>query len=135
MSLATSMKDLVEDIQASTTERHAFVRDMTKDVKELLSRFDKEQQDVRKELKELAAEIKKFLAHSENARKEDFAAMMKDITGRLNEISKCQKDVRKDARELVKEYAADHKKAREYWLSLSEHSKPGRPRKEEAAAE
>ena len=133
MSLATSMKDLVEDIQTSTHERHAFVRDIVKDIKELLARFDREQQGIRKELKELAEEIKKFLAHSENARKEDFAVMMKDITGRLDEISKWQKDVRKDARELIKEYAADQKKAREYWLSLGGHKKPGRPGKEEAA--
>lgn len=130
MSLATSMKDLVEDIQASTTERHAFVRDMTKDVKELLARFDKEQEDLVKELKKMAEEVKKFLSHSEKARKEDFAEVMKDIAVRLDDIRKWQKDVRKNARELVKEYAADQKKAREYWLSLGDHRKPGRPKKE-----
>ncbi len=131
MSVATSMKDLVEDIRASTTERHTFVRDMTKDVKELLSRFDKEQEDLVEELKKIAEEVKKFLSHSEKARKEDFAEVMKDIAVRLDDIRKWQKDVRKGARELIKEYAADQKKAREYWLSLSEHSKPGRPKKEE----
>lgn len=125
------MKDLVEDIQSSTIDRYAFVKDMSKDVKELLSRFDREQQGIRKELKELAEEVKKFLVHSEKARKEDFAEVMKDIAVRLDDIRKCQNDVRKDARELVKEYAADQKKAREYWLSLSEHRKPGRPKKEE----
>ena len=129
MSVATSMKGLVEDIRASTTERQAFVRDMTKDVKELLARFDKEQEDLVKELEKMAEEVKKFLAHSEKARKEDFAEVMKDIAVRLDEIRKWQKDVRKDARELIKEYAADQKKAREYWLSLSERGKPGRPSK------
>lgn len=139
MPSATSMKDLVEDIQASTNERHEFVGGIVKDVKGLLARFDREQQDVRKELKELAVEIKglaeetrKFLAQSAKERREDFGVMMKDIAGRLSEISKRQNDVRKDARGLVKEYAADHKKAREAWLSLSGHRKqPGRPKKEE----
>ena len=125
MSVATSMKDLVEDIRASSTERHAFVGDMTKEVKGLLARFDKEQEDVVKELKEMAAEVKKFLAHGEKARKEDFAEMMKDVVGRVNEI-------RKDTRELLKEYGADQKKAREYWLSLPGHKKGGHHKKEEA---
>ena len=132
MSVATSMKDLVEDIKVSTTERHAFVKDMTKDVKELLAKFDKEQEDLVKELKEMAAEVKKFLAHGEKARKEDFAVTMKDIAARLEDISKWQKGVRKDARELVKEYGVDQKKAREYWLSLGGHRKQGRPKKEES---
>lgn len=125
------MKGLVEDIQASAKDRHTFVRATVKDVEALLVRFNKEQEDVVKELKEMAAEVKKFLTHSEKARKEDFAVMMKDIAARLEDISKWQKDVRKDARELVKEYAADQKKAREYWLSLGGHRKPGRPKKEE----
>jgi len=131
MSGATSMKDLVEDIQTSTRERHSFVKGNTKDVKEILVRFDKEQEDMVKELKEMAAELKKFLAHSEKTRKEDFAVMMKDVNNRLDDIRKWQKDVRKDARELIKEYAADQKKAREYWLSLSAHKKSGHHKKEE----
>ena len=117
MSLATSMKGLVEDIQVSTKDRHAFVKDMTKDVKELIARFDKE-------LEEMAKDLRHFLANSEKARKEDFAAMMKDITARLN-------DIRKDTRELLKETSTDMGKAREYWLSLSGHRKPGLPKKEE----
>lgn len=125
------MKSLVEDIKASTVERHVFVKDMTKGVKELLARFDKEQENLVKELKEMAAEVKKFLANGEKARKEDFAATMKDIAARLEDISKQQNNVRKDARALVKEYGVDQKKAREYWLSLSEHRKPGHPKKEE----
>lgn len=124
MSVATSMKDLVEDIRVSTNERHAFVKGTAKEVKELLARYDKEREDVVKELKEMAADVKRFLAHSEKARKEDFAATMKEIAARLEDISKWQKDVRKDARELVKEYGADQKKAREYWLSLGGHKKP-----------
>ena len=128
MSLATSMKGLVEDIQVSTSERRAFVKDVTKDVKELLARFNKEQEDI-------VVELKRFLANSEKTRKEDFAAVMKDIAAQLENISKRQKDVRKDARDLVKEYAADHKKAREYWLSLAGHRKAGRPKKEEAEKE
>jgi len=132
MSLAASMRSLVEDIQASTKDRHTFVGDTIKDVKELLTRFDKEQADIVKELKEMAAEVKKFLTHSEKARKEDFAVMMEDIAVRLDEIGKWQKDIRKDTRELVKEFADERKKAREYWLSLrGGHRKPGRPREKE----
>ncbi len=133
MSVATSMKDLVEDIQASTHERHAFVKDMTKDVKELLARFDKEQEDLGGELKKMATEVKGFLANSEKTRKEDFVVIMKDVAGRLEDISKWQKDVRKGARELVKEYGADQKKAKEYWLSLNGRKKQGRPKKEESS--
>lgn len=118
MSLAASMKDLVEDIQASTRERHTFVKDITKDVKALLARFDQEQEDIIQELKRAAAEIKRFLTNSEKARKEDFEVVMKDIAERLDDISKWQQGVRKDAQELVKEYAAEQKKAREYWLSM-----------------
>ena len=126
MSLATSMKGLVEDIQDSTRDRHVFVKDMSKDVKELIARFTKE-------LEEMAKDLRHFLANSEKVRKEDFAVVMKDIAGQLEDISKWQKGVRKDARDLVKEYTADHKKAREYWLSLDGHRKPGRPKKEEVA--
>ena len=126
MSLAASMKDLVEDIRFSTEDRHAFVKNVTKDVKELIARFDKE-------LEEMAKDLRHFLANSEKARKEDFAAMMKDIAARLEDISKWQKDVRKDARELVKEYAADQKKAHEYWMALGGHRKAGRPKKDEKA--
>lgn len=129
------MKDLVEDISASTKDRHAFVRNMSKDVKELLAQFDEEREDMVKELKEMAAEVKKFLTNSEKARKEDFAAMMKDIASRLEDISKWQKGVRKGARELIKEYAADQKEARKYWLSLSEHHKAKHREKKEDNSE
>lgn len=144
MSLATSMKNLVDDIHASKTERHVFVKDMSKDVKELLARFNKEQEDLVKELKEMATEVKKFLANGEKVRKEDFAAMMGTITARLEDISKWQKDVRKDAQKLIKECAADLKKAREYWHSLlgtevrekqEGHGKQGRPKKEHEEGE
>ena len=128
MSLATSMKDLVEDIQASTAERHIFVKDMTKDVKELLSHFDKE-------LEEMAKDLRHFLANSEKVRKEDFVEVMKDIAVRLDDIRKWQKDVRKNAKDLIKEYAVENKKAREAWLSLSGHRKPGHTKKEEKMAE
>lgn len=82
----------------------------------------------------MAVEVKKFLSHSETSRKEDFAVMMKDIAATLEDISKCQKDVRKDARELVEEYAADNKKAHEYWMTLSGHRKAVRPKKAEKGA-
>lgn len=131
MSLATSMKNLVEDIQVSAQDRRAFVKDTTKDVKEILVRFDKEQEDIVKEIKEMAKNLRNFLANSEKARKEDFAVVMKDIAARLEDISKWQKDVRRDAKELIKEYAADQKKAREYWLSLSKGRKPGHSKKGE----
>lgn len=133
MSLATSMKSLVEDIQASAQDRHAFVKDTAKDVKELLVRFDKEQEDIVKELKEVAKDLRNFLANSEKARKEDFAVAMKDIAARLEDIGKWQKDVRRDAQELIKEYASDQKKAGEYWLSLSKDKKPGHYKKEKEA--
>ena len=61
MSLATSMKSLVEDIRASTQDRHVFVKDIVKDVKELLAQFDKEQEDIAN-LKEMAAELKKVFS-------------------------------------------------------------------------
>ena len=133
MSVATSMKNLVEDIQVSRGERHTFIKDMTKNVKELLVQFNKEQEDLRKELKKMAEDLKHFLANSEKSRKEDFAATMKDITARLEGISREQNNVRKDARELIKEYGADNKKAKEYWLSLSGSKKSGHsPKKEES---
>lgn len=130
MSLATSMKSLTEDIQVSAQDRRAFVKDITKDVKDILIRFDKEQEDIVKELEKMADEIKSFLSRSEKARKEDFAVVMKDIAIQLDDISKWQKDVRRDAKGLIKEYAADQKKAREYWLSLSKDKKPGHSKKE-----
>lgn len=119
MSLAASMKSLVEDIQGSTRERHGFVKGIGKDVKDLLNRFDKEQEEVQEDLKKMTAEVRKFLAQSEKARKGDFEVVMKDITDRIDAISKMQKDTRKDARELVKVYAGEREKAHEYWLSLA----------------
>lgn len=132
MSLATSMKSLTEDIQVSAQDRRAFVKNTTKDVKEILTRFDKEQEDIVIELEKMADEIKSFLSRSEKARKEDFAAVMKDIAVQLDDISKWQKDVRRDAKGLIKEYAADQKKAREYWLSLGKDRKQGHFKKEKA---
>lgn len=135
MSVATSMKSLTEEIQASKENRHAFIKDTTKDVKGILARFDKEQEDIVKELEKMADEIKSFLSHSEKTRKEDFAAMMKDVTVRIDDISKWQKNVRKDAKELIKEYAADQKEAGKFWLSLSKDRKSGHSKKEKEKEE
>lgn len=123
MSLALSMKSLVEDIRSSSSERHSFVRENGKDTKALLARFDKEQKAIGAELKEMAADLRKFLAESESSRKEDFGIIMKSIKKDLGDIKARQNEVRKDARALVKEYAADFAKAREYWLSLAHKSK------------
>lgn len=135
MSLAASMKSLVEDIQVSSQDRRAFVKNTTKDVKDLFVRFDKEQEDMVKELEKMASEIKNFLSHSEKARKEDFASVMEDITVRIDDIGKRQKDIRKGAKELIKEYAADQKKAREYWLCLKKDRKQGHSKKERVKEE
>ena len=112
MSLALSMKSLVEDIKSSRSDRHAWVKDSRHETRALIARFGKE-------LKEMAADLKKFLAESEDSRKEDFGIIMKSIKKDLADIKARQNEVRKEARSLVKEYAADSAKAREYWLSLS----------------
>ncbi len=116
MSLALSMKSLVEDIRSSRSDRHAWVKDSRNETRALISRFDKE-------LKEMAADLRKFLADSEASRKEDFGIVMKNIRESLKDIKDRQAEVRREARALIKEYAADSAKAREYWLSLTR--KPG----------
>ncbi|MFH1175736.1 MAG: hypothetical protein V1698_03375 [bacterium] len=137
MSLATSMRNLVDDIHASKTDRHTFVKDMSNEVKELLVGFNKEQENLVKELKEMATEVRKFLANGEKARKEGEAMRKEDFAAMMGTITAWQKDVRKDAQKLVKECATDLKKAKEYWLSLSNvqgkqesHGKQGRTKKE-----
>ena len=119
MSLALSMKSLVEYIRSSKSDRYSFVSEVKKDTKILLARFDKEQEAIGAELKEMAADLRKFLAESESSRKEDFGIIMKSIKKDLGDIKTRQNEVRKEARASVKEYAADFAKAREYWLSLS----------------
>ncbi|MEK7121741.1 MAG: hypothetical protein AAB857_03470, partial [Patescibacteria group bacterium] len=69
MSLALSMKSLVEDIKSSRSDRHAWVKDSRHETRALIARFGKE-------LKEMAADLKKFLAESEDSRKEDFGIIM-----------------------------------------------------------
>lgn len=112
MSLALSMKSLVEDVRSSRSDRHAWVKDSRNETRALISRFDKE-------LKEMAADLRKFLADSEASRKEDFGIVMRNIRGSLKDIKDRQAEVRKETRALIKEYAVDSTKAREYWLSLT----------------
>ena len=104
MSLATSMKNLVEDIRSSIQDRHVFLKDSRTLVRDLLARFGIERQDLIKELKN-------FLDNSEKVRKEDFAAVMDEIRQQV-------KDIRQESQELIKEYTADREKAGEYWRSL-----------------
>ena len=118
MSLATSMKNLVEDIRSSIQDRHVFLKDSRALVRDLLARFGIERQDLIKELKEMAREVKNFLDNNEKVRKEDFAAVMENVNTRLDEIRQQQKDIRQESQELIKEYTADREKAGEYWRSL-----------------
>lgn len=129
MSLTASMKNLVEDISASTKDRHNFVRGVMQDVsgikkdaQALLERFRKEHKDLSIEIKEKAKEVKNFLASGEKARKEDFAGVMEDINNCLTEVHKWQKEVRADAQTLIKEYGDDLKEARNVWRSLNRRS-------------
>lgn len=140
MSLTASMKSLVEDISASTRERHSFIKEVVQDVQALLERFKKEHKDLSIEIKEKAKEVKNFLATGEKTRKEDFAEVMEDINNRLSEIHKWQKEVRadaqtirKDAQTLIKEYSDDLKEARNIWHSLNRHFVSKKEEKEEPA--
>ena len=54
MSYATEMKNLVEDIKASTKDRLKFVKDNKKDTQDLLTHFAQE-------LKDMAQNLKHFL--------------------------------------------------------------------------
>ncbi|MBU1906033.1 MAG: hypothetical protein KJ923_03440 [Candidatus Omnitrophica bacterium] len=146
MSLTASMKSLVEDISASTKDRHNFVRGVVQDVsgikkdaQALLERFRKEHKDLSIEIKEKAKEVKNFLASGEKTRKEDFASVMEDINNRLTEIHKWQKEVRadaqtirRDAQTLIKEYSDDLKEARNIWRSLNSRSVPRKEEQEQA---
>jgi hypothetical protein len=111
MSLASSMKSLVDDITISTKERETFVQALVEDVRALIARYQKELGDLR-------VDLKGFLASSEKGRKEDFTALMAEIHKGLKEITKWQADVRADTRTLLKEYADDIKGARANWQSI-----------------
>ena len=79
MAWAQEMKSLVSDIKISTKDRLQFVKNNKGDTHNLLSRFDKE-------LEEMAQDLKNFLAKSEKDRMADFHKMMKDIQERVKSI-------------------------------------------------
>lgn len=135
MSLAGSMKTLVDDISASTRQRHAFitdieeeVADLRKETQDLIARFKKEHEDLIAEIEAGAKELHISLAANEKERKEDYSQLMKEIGASLSDIRKWQNQVRKDAQELMKdaqelmkEFAGDIKEARVHWRSLDKN--------------
>lgn len=79
MAWAQEMKSLVSDIKTSTKDRLQFVKNSKSDTRNLLSRFDKE-------LEEMAQDLKHFLDKSEKDRMSDFHKMIKDIQVRVKGI-------------------------------------------------
>ena len=125
MSIATSMKSLVDGINTSIKERETFVQDLVKDVHALKARYQKELDDLRADLKANAKDLHGFLASNEKGRKEDFSALMGEIQKGLQEITKWQADVRgdthallKETRTMMEEYSDDIKEARAHWQSV-----------------
>ena len=62
MSIATSMKSLVDGINTSIKERETFVQDLVKDVHALKARYQKELDYLRADLKANAKDLHGFLA-------------------------------------------------------------------------
>ena len=112
MAWAAELKNLVEDIQSSTTARVKFVKDVKKDTKDLLTDYDKQ-------LAEMAKDLKDFLAKSELTRMEEFKTMMKEITGRVNSIKKDSADLLARYDKELKELALELKD----FLAKSEHTR------------
>lgn len=94
MAWAVGMKNLVSDIKTSTKDRLQFVKNNQKDTHELLSRFDKE-------LEDMAQDLKEFLSKSEKDRMADFHKMMKDIQARIKDIQARVKSIFGDTGELL----------------------------------
>ena len=104
MAWAQDMKSLVSDIKTSAKDRLQFVKDNQKNTHDLLSMFNKE-------LKEMAADLKDFLAKSEQNRMADFKTTMKDIRSRIENIQK-------HVAGLLGDYAGERKEARANWGTL-----------------
>lgn len=124
MSLATSIRSLVEDIKTSKNERQTFVKDTARHTHELLGRFNKELHETARELKEAASDLKKFLANSEKNRQANFIAFWKTLLTRLT-------DLRNRTRALLKEYNSDRSGAHKIWFSLGASETP-KPRAKKA---
>ena len=104
MAWAQDMKSLVSDIKTSAKDRLQFVKDNQKNTHDLLSMFNKE-------LKEMAADLKDFLAKSEQNRMADFKTTMKDIRSRIENIQK-------HVAGLLGDYAEERKEAHVNWGML-----------------
>ncbi|MFA5813205.1 MAG: hypothetical protein WC862_01695 [Patescibacteria group bacterium] len=92
---------MMEDIHARIRAIQARVKDLAKDTHGLMAQF-------KKELKEMAADLKDFLAKSEQSRMADFKATMKDIQSRVEGIQKHVAD-------LLGDYAEERKEAHANW--------------------
>ena len=105
MSVSDGMKHIISGIQGAARERHVFVEDVRKSTKELL-------QSIQRDLKEMAADLRKFLDSSEQARKEEYQATMKEIAARLRGISR-------DTQSWLKECNRDQAAAHAAWQAFA----------------
>ncbi|MBI2632946.1 MAG: hypothetical protein HYW78_00965 [Parcubacteria group bacterium] len=123
MALATEMKSLVDDIQASRDARAQALDDIRKDTrhiigdaKSMLKDFAKASEERAQEIKELAKDVKSFLKSSDENREKDFEATMKTVHTSLEDVKKDSKSARhagktivKDAKALLATIAKDNK--------------------------
>lgn len=94
MAWATELKSLVSDIKTSTRDRLQLIKDNQKDTQDLLARFNKE-------LKDMAADLKELLSKSEKDRMADFHKIMSDIHKAIKDIQIRVKSIFGDTGELL----------------------------------
>lgn len=102
MAYAQEMKNLVAEIKVGHRERTQYVNEVKKETKQLITRFQGE-------LKEMTADLKNFLAKSEDTRKKDFEAMIKAIQVRVKDIKGDTADLLARYNKEMKELAANLK--------------------------
>lgn len=128
------LKRLFGDVHVMIQHFHTGRGKMSKELRQMLEGyFEGIQKEVRGLLTEFRtqhkamsgkqrAELKAFHA----TLRKDTKALMNQLRERIGEIAGQSQAVRKEARGMIREYRADFKKARGYWMAFSERMQQAR---------
>ncbi len=105
MGIATEMRDLTQEIQASHEARTAWEADLRRKTAELLKGFQRE-------LREMASALKAGLARSESERRREFQAMMRGIQAR-------QRERKQEVADFLTGFRRELQEAAFHWRTLA----------------
>lgn len=111
MAFAQEMKTLAGNLRASHRTRSAFISGMKKDTRDFLMSADDSMKQIAKEIRATAAELKDFLADSEENRKGNSSRLRKEIQASIKAIQARIGKISKDAQDFLSTAGEDRRAA------------------------